>query len=140
MLMTRLPPSVAEPLMSSPPTTPSPSWYTHPRSTSTTRRDGINHRRRGTMAKRIGFGNYQYEVVENWPKVAIRGAVADVCVDARGRVYAGVRNSREDGSVRNILGGAGHRPILHPEGHAGRSWGDLASPPPAIPGHPAGQG
>ena len=30
------------------------------------------------MAKRIGFGDYQYEVVENWPKVAIRGAVADV--------------------------------------------------------------
>ena len=52
------------------------------------------------MAKRIGFGDYQYEVVEPWPKVAIRGAVADVCVDARGRVYAGVRNPREDGSVK----------------------------------------
>ena len=60
------------------------------------------------MAKRIGFGNYQYEVVEDWPKVEIRGAVADVCIDARGRIYAGVRNSREDGSVSNILGGIGH--------------------------------
>ena len=48
------------------------------------------------MAKRIGFGNYQYEVVEHWPKVAIHGAIADVCVDARGRVYAGVRNPREE--------------------------------------------
>lgn len=38
------------------------------------------------MAKRIGFGDYQYEVVENWPKVKIRGAVADVCVDAQGRI------------------------------------------------------
>lgn len=27
------------------------------------------------MAKRFGFGKYQYEVVENWPKVPIRGAV-----------------------------------------------------------------
>ena len=69
------------------------------------------------MAKRIGFGNYQYEVVENWPKVAIRGAVADVCIDARGRVYAGVRNPREDGSVSNILGGVGHVLILDRDGH-----------------------
>ena len=36
------------------------------------------------MAKRIGCGDYQYAVVENWPKVESRGAVADVCVDARG--------------------------------------------------------
>src|SRR5215813_12557457 len=64
-----------------------------------------HHLRRGTMAKRIGFGDYQYEVVEHWPRVAIRGAVADVCVDARGRVYVGVRNPQEDGSVSTILGG-----------------------------------
>src|SRR6267142_2847542 len=111
MLMTRLPPSVAEPLMSSPPTTPRPSWYTPPRSTSTTRRDGSNHRRRGTMAKRIGFGNYQYEVVEHWPKVEIRGAVADVCVDARGRVDAGVHTITKHaptGELLLALGTKGH--------------------------------
>ena len=44
------------------------------------------------MAKRLGFGSYQYELVEGWPKIEIRGAVADVAVDSQGRVYAGVRN------------------------------------------------
>ena len=71
------------------------------------------------MAKRIGFGNYQYEVVEQWPKVEIRGAVVDVCVDARGRVYAGVRNPRADGSVSNILGGVGHVLVLDRDGKEG---------------------
>jgi hypothetical protein len=28
------------------------------------------------MAKRLGFGSYQYELVEGWPKIEIRGAVA----------------------------------------------------------------
>jgi hypothetical protein len=63
------------------------------------------------MAQRIGFWDYQYEVVEQWPKVAIRGAVADVCVDARGRVYAGVRNPREDGA-RFTIESFGHY-LLH---------------------------
>jgi hypothetical protein len=91
------------------------------------------------MAKRIGFGNYQYEVVEHWPRVEIRGAVADVCVDARGRVYAGVRNPREDGSVSNILGGVGHVLILDRDGHEVGSWGNLASSPHGIWVNPAGE-
>ena len=91
------------------------------------------------MAKRIGFGNYQYEVVEHWPKVEIRGAVADVCVDARGRVYAGVRNPREDGSVSNILGGIGHVLVLDRDGHEVGSWGNLASSPHGIWVNPAGE-
>ena len=91
------------------------------------------------MAKRIGFGNYQYEVVENWPKVEIRGAVADVCVDARGRVYAGVRNPREDGSVSNILGGVGHVLVLDRDGHEVGSWGNLASSPHGIWVNQAGE-
>ena len=90
------------------------------------------------MAKRIGFGDYQYEVVEDWPKVAIRGAVADVCVDARGRVYAGVRNPREDGSVSDILGGVGHVLVLDRDGHEVGSWGNLASSPHGIWVNPAG--
>src|SRR5215831_5038152 len=139
MLTTRLPPAVAESLRSSPLTTPRPSWYTHPRPTSTTRRDGTNHCRRGTMAKRIGFGNYQYEVVAHWPKIEIRGAVADVCVDARGRVYAGVRNPREDGSVSNILGGVGHVLVLDRDGHEVGSWGNMASSPHGIWVNPAGE-
>ena len=51
------------------------------------------------MAKRLGFGSYQYELVEGWPKIEIRGAVADITVDSQGRVYAGVRNPQPDGSV-----------------------------------------
>jgi len=91
------------------------------------------------MAKRIGFGDYQYEVVEDWPKVAIRGAVADVCVDARGRVSAGVRNPREDGSVGNILGGVGHVLVLDRDGREVGSWGNLASSPHGIWVNPAGE-
>jgi hypothetical protein len=96
------------------------------------------------MAKRIGFGNYQYEVVEHWPRVEIRGAVADVCVDARGRVYAGVRNPRDDGSVSNILGGVGHvvvgvrrarrRASLSPAVSTAPGWTPTA---PSIPPKPA---
>src|SRR5262245_32049520 len=92
-------------------------WYTHQRPTGTQRSDGTTHRGRRSMAKRIGCGDYQYEVVEQWPKVAIRGAVADVCVDARGRVYAGVPNPQADGSVSNILGGVGHVLILDRDGY-----------------------
>jgi len=91
------------------------------------------------MAKRIGFGDYQYEVVEDWPKVAIRGAVADVCIDARGRVYAGVRNPREDGSVGNILGGVGHVLVLDRDGREVGSWGNIASSPHGIWVNPAGE-
>src|SRR5712691_8692058 len=103
-------------------------WYTHQRPTGTTRRDGTTHRGRGTMAKRIGFGDYQYEAVEHWPKVELRGAVADVCVDARGRVYAGVRNPREDGAVSNILGGAGIE-IWKRDGTKVGSWGEKGEAP-----------
>ncbi len=80
------------------------------------------------MAKRIGFGDYQYEAVEHWPKVELRGAVADVCVDARGRVYAGVRNPREDGAVSNILGGAGIE-IWKRDGTKVGSWGEKGEAP-----------
>jgi len=58
-------------------------------------------------------------MVEHWPTVEIRGAVADVCVDARRWVYAGVRNPREDGSVSNILGGGGYVLVLDREAKTG---------------------
>ena len=73
--------------------------------TGTKRRDGSTHRGRATIAKRIGFGNYQYEVVENWPKVEIRGAVS------------------------NILGGVGHGLVLDRDGNEVGNWGNLASSP-----------
>ena len=81
------------------------------------------------MSKRIGFGDYQYELVEGWPRVPIRGAAADVAVDSQGRVYVGVRNPKPDGSVGNILGGVGHVLVLDRDGSEVANWGDICSSP-----------
>ena len=78
-------------------------------------------------------------MVEHWPTVEIRGAVADVCVDARRWVYAGVRNPREDGSVSNILGGGGYVLVLDRDGHEVGSWGNRASSPHGLWVNPAGE-
>jgi hypothetical protein len=81
------------------------------------------------MAKRLGFGNFQYELVENWPKVELNGAAADVAVDSRGRVYVGVRNPQADGTVGSSRGGVGHVLVLDRDGRQVGSWGDFASAP-----------
>ena len=81
------------------------------------------------MAKRLGFGKYQYELVEGWPKVPIQGAAADVAVDDEGRVYVGVRNPKPDGSVGTSRGGVGHVVVLDRDGREIVNWGDFASAP-----------
>ena len=81
------------------------------------------------MAKRFGSGAYQYELVEGWPKVEIRGAVADVTVDSHGRVYAGIRNPRPDGSVGISRAGIGHVVVFDRDGHEVGNWGNFASSP-----------
>src|SRR2546430_14026678 len=81
------------------------------------------------MGRRFGVGNYQYEHVEGWPKVEIKGAVADVATDSRGRVYLGVRNPKPDGSIGNIRGGVGHVLVLDPDGREIDNWGDVFSSP-----------
>ena len=81
------------------------------------------------MAKRLGFGDYQYELVENWPKFEIRGAVADVTVDSQGRVYAGVRNPQADGSVGVSSRGTGHVVVLDRDGNEVGNWGNFACAP-----------
>ena len=81
------------------------------------------------MAKRLGFGSYQYELVEGWPKIEIRGAVADVAVDSQGRVYAGVRNPQPDGSVGVSSRGVGHVVVLDRDGREVGNWGNFASAP-----------
>ena len=81
------------------------------------------------MAKQLGFGSYQYELVEGWPKFEIRGAVADVTVDSQGRVYAGVRNPQPDGSVGVSSRGVGHVVVLDRDGREVGNWGDFASAP-----------
>jgi hypothetical protein len=81
------------------------------------------------MAKRYEVGEYRYELVENWPKVEIKGATADVACDSQGRVYVGVRNPKPDGSVGNILGGTGHVLVLDRDGNLVDNWGDVCSSP-----------
>src|SRR3954468_24785283 len=81
------------------------------------------------MAKRLGFGNYQYEHVEGWPKGEIRGAVADVAVDSQGRVYAGVRNPQPDGSVGVSSRGVGHVVVLDRDGREVGTWENFATAP-----------
>jgi hypothetical protein len=84
------------------------------------------------VGRRFGFGEFQYEVVEGWPKVEVKGAAADVAVDARGRVYVGVRNPKADGSVSNILGGVGHILVLDRDGKWITDWGNNCSSPHGI--------
>ena len=81
------------------------------------------------MSKRLGFGNYQYELVEGWPKVPIQGAAADVAVDAEGRVYVGVRNPKPDGSVGTSRTGTGHVVVLDRDGREIRNWGNVFTAP-----------
>jgi hypothetical protein len=81
------------------------------------------------MAKRLGFGNYQYELVENWPKIEIKGAIADAAVDAQGRVYAGVRNPKPDGSVGTSRSGTGHVVVLDRDGNEVGNWGNIFTAP-----------
>lgn len=43
------------------------------------------------MATRVGFGDYQYELVEGWPKLPRKGVASDVAVDSKGRAYVALR-------------------------------------------------
>ena len=58
------------------------------------------------MASRWGVGDYQYEVVENWPDFQIKGVAADVAGDSQGRIYTVVRDPHPDGSIGNIRAAA----------------------------------
>ena len=81
------------------------------------------------MTRRFGFGDYQYELVEGWPKIEIKGATADLACDSRGRVYVGVRNPKPDGSPGNILGGTGHVLVFDRDGNLVDNWGEICSSP-----------
>jgi DNA-binding beta-propeller fold protein YncE len=81
------------------------------------------------VGKRIGFGDYQYELVEGWPQRPIQGAVADVAVDSEGRVYAGVRNPKPDGSVGASRSGVGHVAVLDRDGKEIGNWGNVFTAP-----------
>jgi len=91
------------------------------------------------MGRRLGTGDYQYEHVENWPKVEIAGGIADVACDAQGRVYCGVRNRQPDGNPGNIMGGGGHVLVLDRDGNLVANWGDIASSPHGVWVNPNGE-
>jgi hypothetical protein len=82
-----------------------------------------------TVSKRIGTGDYQYELMEGWPKAEIAGSVADVACDSQGRIYAGVRNRQADGKPGNILGGGGHVLVFDRDGNVVKRWDYTFSAP-----------
>ena len=84
------------------------------------------------MSKRVGFGEYQHELVEGWPKVEIEGGIADVTCDSDGRVYAAVRNRQPDGNPGRIFGGGGHVLVLDRNGNVVKNWGDICASPHGI--------
>ncbi len=82
------------------------------------------------MARRWGVGEYQYEFVENWPRVEIKGVAADVAGDSEGRIYTVVRDPHPDGSIGNITPGTGHMLIFDRAGSLleTREEGKFSSP------------
>jgi len=91
------------------------------------------------MGKRIGSGDYQFELVEDWPKIEIGGGISDVTTDAQGRVYAGVRNTQDTGKPGNIFGGGGHVPVLDRDGNLVANWGNICESPHGIWMSPSGE-
>ena len=84
------------------------------------------------MAKRYGAEGYQFEVVEGWPKVEVKGVAATVACDSQGRVYVGVRNIPAGGGVANILPGVGSILVLNPDGSYNGEWEMTFSSPHAV--------
>jgi len=84
------------------------------------------------VAKRYGAEGYQFEVVEGWPKVEVKGVAATVACDSQGRVYVGVRNIPAGGGVANILPGVGSILVLNPDGSYNGEWEMTFSSPHAV--------
>jgi hypothetical protein len=84
------------------------------------------------VARRFGAEGYQFEVVEGWPRVEIKGVAASVACDSRGRIYVGVRNIPRGGGVASILPGVGHILVLNSEGRFLADWGNTFSSPHAV--------
>ena len=68
------------------------------------------------MARQWGAGDYRYELVENWPKVAVKGVAADVAGDSNGRIYTVVRDPRADGTFNDITPATGHMLVFDRDG------------------------
>lgn len=84
------------------------------------------------MARRVGIEGYQFEVVEGWPQVPVKGVAASVACDSQGRVYVGVRNIPAAGGFGNILPGVGRIVVLNGDGSLHGDWDFKFSSPHAV--------
>jgi DNA-binding beta-propeller fold protein YncE len=84
------------------------------------------------VARRFGAEGYQFEIVEGWPQVEVKGVAASVALDSRGRAYVGVRDIPASGGFGNILPGKGHILVLNPDGTVHGTWDMVFSSPHAV--------
>ncbi len=47
----------------------------------------------GVMTTKVGFGSYQYQLAEGWPKLPRKGVASDVAIDSKGMAYVALRAS-----------------------------------------------
>ena len=79
------------------------------------------------MTTKVGFGNYQYQLVEGWPKLPRKGVASDVALDAQGRAYVALR----EWPYPEVSGGAVL--VFDKDGNLRESWGeDLYTTPHGI--------
>ena len=70
------------------------------------------------MAIRVGVGDYQYEVAEDWGQWPVDGTASDVATDSQGRVYVAVRTpNSEDQKTGAMI-------VFDREGNHIDSWGE----------------
>jgi DNA-binding beta-propeller fold protein YncE len=79
------------------------------------------------MAARFGFGDYQYQLVEGWPKIPRQSVASDVAIDSQGRAYVALREWPYPEA------GKGAILIFNKDGSLVDSWGeDLYTTPHGI--------
>ena len=79
------------------------------------------------MTTKVGFGNYQYQLVEGWPKLPRKGVASDVALDSQGRAYVALR----EWPYPEVSGGAVL--VFDKDGNLRESWGeDLYTTPHGI--------
>ena len=82
------------------------------------------------MARKWGIEGFRYELVEDWPRVEIKGVAADVAGDSQGNIYTVVRDPKPDGSFGDITPGTGHMLVFDRSGNLleKREDGKFSSP------------
>ena len=79
------------------------------------------------MTTKVGFGNYQYQLVEGWPRLPRKGVASDVAIDSKGMAYVALR----EWPYPEVSGGAVL--VFDTDGNLRESWGeDLYTTPHGI--------